>query len=215
MVIPLPEFVCGSFKEVHRISHTTRQHFSRWWRVLLNGLRRSCRLTSAELRMEDINKMFEMRSQLQLCMLLLLTTAFISVFSKLYTKQISIYLCMNQQLRKTMSWTWRPSSVYLSLSHVYHCTADKLFGQHNYVFTFMVAVAVVQVCACVCVHVSMYMCMSFASLHSTPLHSYQQMLPKPPALSRLMNQRQVPEGKHVHCHMSLSWMAAFGMCHMP
>lgn len=99
----------------------------------------------------------------------------------------------------------------------YHCLMsiiaqqiNSLSLQHNYIFTFLVAVLAVQVWACVLVLVSLCLL-----LHCTQLHSYQLMLPKPSALSRLMNQRQVPEGKHVHCHMSLSWMAAFSMHHMP
>lgn len=131
------------------------------------------------------------------------------LLSKLHTQQFFICLCMNQQLRKTLLCQHGGQALC-----IYHCLMsiivqqiNSLSWQHNYIFTFLVAVLAVQVRARVCVFVYVF-CL-------TALHSYQQMLPKPPALSRLMNQRQVPEGKHVHCHMSLSWMAAFSMRHMP
>lgn len=88
------------------------------------------------------------------------------------------------------------------------CIYTWYFDPCNYIFSSLVAVLAVQVCAFVCVCVCLLP-------HCTTLHLYQQMLPKPPALSRLMSQRQVPEGKYVQCHMSLSWMAAFSMRHMP
>lgn len=128
--------------------------------------------------------------------------------------KISVWLCLNQQLRKLALSTWLLSSVYLSSSHVYHCWADSLSWRPNYIFTFNAAVIAVQECGSVCVrvHVSTYLCMSSASLHS---YSNWQMLPKPPAPPRSVNQRQVPEGEHVQCHTSLSWTAAFNMHNMP
>lgn len=45
-------------------------------------------------------------------------------------------------------------------------------------------------------------CRCLTALHSTPLHSNQQILLNPPALLRLMNRRQVPEGKHVRRQVS-------------
>lgn len=60
-------------------------------------------------------------------------------------------------------------SVYHWLMSIIVRQIDSLSWQHNYIFTCMLAVIAVQVFVCVCVHASMYFCISFASLHYTPL----------------------------------------------
>lgn len=92
----------------------------------------------------------------------------------------------------------------LSSSHICSCAATRnsLLRQRNYIFTCVVA-AVAFKCCCECV--------SHACLlpRCTALHAHRQMLVTPPALFRLMNRRQVPEGKHVRCHTPSFSMAAF------
>lgn len=98
---------------------------------------------------------------------------FISLFSKLYTKQIFICLCMNMQLRKTLPCQHEGQPLY-----IYHCLMsiiaqqiNSLSWQHNYIFTFTVEVILcryVHVSVCVCV-VYLCLCLSSGSLHSTPL----------------------------------------------
>lgn len=121
---------------------------------------------------------------------------------------------MNQQFRKTLLCQHERHALC-----IYHCLMSVIAKQKIHCSGSIIIFSHAQWQSLLCkyLHVSVSMCHIYVCLlpHCTTLHSYQQMLPKSPALSRLMNQRQVPEGKHVHCHMSSSSMAAFSMHHMP
>lgn len=93
----------------------------------------------------------------------------------------------------------------LSSSHICSCAATRnsLLRQRNYIFTCGMWQPLHLNAAVSACHMHVF---CLAALHSnTP----RQMLVTPPALFRLMNRRQVPEGKHVRCHMPSFSMAAF------
>lgn len=133
----------------------------------------------------------------------------ILTFTKLYNKMILICLCLNKWLRNTLLCQHEGQ---VSSSHVCHCvTENSLLLLHNYIFIGRVKAMLGRY-----LHVSESMYHTYVCLlhDCTTLCSYQKMHLKSPALSRLMNHRQVPEGKHVHCHMSSSLMVVFGVNHM-